>query len=340
MQNFLYQRSLLSLKDLNKFEIETVLNTAKKLKKLKKEKKEKKFLKNKKIISIFESNSTRTRCAFETSAFDQGLHITNLDINNTHMNEKESIEDTVKVFNIMYDGIQYRGPKHEIILDIQKYAKIPVWNGLTNKFHPIQILSDLMTIKENIKKNNHFNDITLAYIGDCKNNIANTILEASYIIGININMISHEKFLPNIEKIKFLSNISNKENGKILCTENVYKGLNNVDFIYTDTWLSMHENYKNLGIKIKLLEKYQLNEKLLTKTNSYSAKILHCMPSIHDNNTIISKKIFKKYKIKNGLEITNDVFNSKNSLVFNQVENKVHIIKALMLLNLKKNINL
>ncbi|WP_343183900.1 ornithine carbamoyltransferase [Buchnera aphidicola (Ceratovacuna keduensis)] len=329
MKNSLYKKSLLSLKDLNKLEIKKIINLAKKLKYLKKIKKEKSFLKGKKIISIFELNSTRTRCAFEISAFNQKVNVTNLDVKNTHMGKKESIEDTIKIFNFMYDAIQYRGPNHNIIKKIKKYSKIPVWNGLTNKYHPIQILSDIFTIIENSKKNKKLYKITIAYIGDCKNNIAKTILEASNILKINVNMISNKKFLPKIKK----------KNKKILCTENKYIGLNNVDFIYTDTWFSMNQKNNKIKEKIKLLKKYQINKNLLKKTKNCNTKILHCMPAIHNNKTEFSKKIFKKYKIKNGLEITDEVFKSKNSLVFEQAENKIYIIQAIMILSLKKNIN-
>ncbi|WP_343154630.1 ornithine carbamoyltransferase [Buchnera aphidicola (Pseudoregma panicola)] len=329
MKNSLYNKSLLSLKDLNKLEIKKIINLAKKLKHLKKTKKKISFLEGKNIVSIFELNSTRTRCAFEISAFNQKVNVTNLDVKNTHMGEKESIEDTVKVFNFMYDAIQYRGPNHNVIKEIKKYSKIPVWNGLTNKYHPIQILSDIFTIIENLKKNKKLCKITIAYIGDCKNNIAKTILEASKILNININMISNKKFLPKIKK----------KNKKILFTENKYIGLNNVDFIYTDTWFSMGQNNNKIKNKIKLLKKYQINKNLLKKTKNENTRILHCMPAIHNNKTEFSKKIFRKYKINNGLEITDEVFKSKNSLVFEQVKNKIYIIQAIMILSLKKNIN-
>ncbi|WP_343188072.1 ornithine carbamoyltransferase [Buchnera aphidicola (Ceratoglyphina bambusae)] len=340
MENSLYKKSLLSLSDINKNEINNIIKLAYKLKKKKKYKKEKPFLKKKKIILIFELNSTRTRCAFEVAAYDQKANITYLNVRDSHIGVKESIEDTIKIFNNMYDAIQYRGPKHATIEEIKKYSKIPVWNGLTDKFHPTQILSDLLTIKENSKKNKKFSEIKVAYVGDCKNNIANTLLEASYILGININMISNKKFLPNYKKINSCLKKTNKKHIKILCTENLDEGLENVDFIYTDSWVSMNENKKNWINKIKLLKKYKINSKTLKMTNNKKVKILHCLPAIHDNKTKLSKNIFRKYNIKNGLEITDKVFKSKNSLVFKQSENKMHIIKALMILSLKKNIKI
>ncbi|WP_343189803.1 ornithine carbamoyltransferase [Buchnera aphidicola] len=338
MKNSLYKKSLLSLKDINKNEIKKILLLSKKLKYLKKINKQKSFLNGKKIVSIFELNSTRTRCAFEISAFDQKINITNLDVKNTHMGEKESIEDTIKIFNCMYDAIQYRGPSHKIIKEIKKYSTIPVWNALTDKYHPIQILSDLLTISEYSKYKENFSKINLAYIGDCKNNIANTILEASNILDIKINMISNKKFLPSKKEINYIINSKKNKHTKIFCTEDKEKGLKNIDFIYTDTWLSMNQNFRELDKKIKLLKKYQVNKNLLEKTKNQDIKILHCMPAIHDEKTELSKKIFKKFNIKNGLEITDDVFNSKNSLIFEQVKNKIYVIQAIMILSLKKSV--
>ncbi|BGI51477.1 MAG: ornithine carbamoyltransferase [Buchnera aphidicola (Ceratovacuna japonica)] len=330
MKNSLYKKSILSLKDLSKIEIKKIIKLSKKLKYIKKTKKKKYPLKGKKIVSIYKLNSTRTRCAFEISAFNEKINITNLNSKDIHMGEKESIEDTIKIFNFMYDAIQYRGPDHNIIKEIKKYSKIPVWNCLTNKYHPIQILSDIFTMLENSSKNKKLSEITCAYIGDCKNNISRTIIDAANILGINVNMISNKTFLPKITK----------KNKKILCTDNIYIGLKNVDFIYTDTWFSMNQKKHKIKNKIDLLKKYQVNENLIKKTKNNNTKILHCMPAIHDNKTEFYNKFLKKYKINDGLEITDAVFNSKNSLAFEQAKNKIYTIQAIMILSLTKNIKL
>ncbi|ABJ90693.1 ornithine carbamoyltransferase [Buchnera aphidicola] len=327
--NTIYKKSFLKLSDLNYQEIIYLIKLSKFFKKKKKDKKEKKYLKGKNIVLIFEKQSTRTRCAFEVAAYDQGANTTYLSPTDTHMGYKESIHDTAKVLGKMYDGIQYRGYHDNILKKIQKYSKIPVWNGLTNTFHPTQILADLLTMTETLPKKS-IQEITCAYIGDAKNNIANTLLEAANITGLKLNIISPENYWPK----KNIRDIKNKKN--ILYTKNIEKGVYKVDFIYTDVWVSMGDKSMKWKKKIKELYDYQVNQKMLNMTKNSNVKILHCLPALHDKESTLGLKIHKKYNLKNGLEISNNVFFSKKNLCFEQSENRLHTIKALLVSCLHK----
>ncbi|CAL4043347.1 ornithine carbamoyltransferase [Buchnera aphidicola] len=331
----LYKHHFLRLLDFHNSEIQYLINFAKKLKKLKKDQQEIKYLKGKNIVLIFEKESTRTRCAFEVAAFDQGAHVTYLGPGNTHLGYKESIVDTAKVLSRLYDGIEYRGHDHNVINNLAKFSKIPVWNGLTDQFHPTQLLADLLTMQE-IIKNRKINEISCAYVGDASNNIANTILEAAAIIGFDLRIVAPKKYWPNRQLLSQcqLKSIENK--GKIICTENIAKGVKNVDFIYTDVWVSMGESNKLWTKRIELLKKYQINDSMILLTKNKNVKILHCLPAFHDNNTIIGKKILEKFNLHNGLEITNSIFEEHSSTIFEQSENKLHTIKALMISSLIK----
>lgn len=330
----LYKKNFLKFSDFTKKEIKFLINYSLDLKKQKKEKKEIQYLKKKNIALIFEKQSTRTRCAFEIAANDQGAHTTYLNSQDTHFGYKESIADTAKVLGCMYDGIQFRGYHDHTLNILAKYSKIPVWNGLTNNFHPTQLLADLVTIQE-IYPNIALKDIQIAYVGDAKNNIAYTLLEAAQTIGFKLNIIAPKIYWPD----KDIYNIYQKKikKNKITYTENIKEGVKNIDFIYTDTWISMGEKKTCWKEKITNLKKYQVNKKMLDLTNNPNIKILHCLPALHDKNSKISLEIHKKYNFSSGIEISNDIFASKDNLSFQQSLNKLHSIKALLITTLSKN---
>ncbi|QCI24429.1 ornithine carbamoyltransferase [Buchnera aphidicola (Muscaphis stroyani)] len=337
--NSFYQRHFLKLSDFTCSELKKIISLSKKLKVLKKKNKEIPMLRKKNIVLIFEKESTRTRCSFEVAAFDQGANVTYLGPGSTHLGTKESIEDTAKILGRMYDGIQYRGHNHEIIETLSKYSNVPVWNGLTEKFHPTQLISDLFTIQE-IFPNKKFSDIKCAYVGDARNNIGNSLLEAASIVGLDLRLISPKKYWPEKKFFITCQKRSQKNNGKVICTENILHGIENVDFIYTDVWVSMGESAEIWEKRIKLLRKYQVNDEMLNMTNNTQIKVLHCLPALHDQKTEISKSILKQYALKNGIEITNDVFKKHENIIFEQAENRLHTIKSILLLSLLKNVDL
>jgi ornithine carbamoyltransferase len=328
--NPFYLRNLLRLNDFSKKDILFLIKSAEKLKFKKKVQQEKKKLKNKNIVLLFEKESTRTRCSFEIAAFDQGAKTTYLGPGNTHLGYKESIEDTSETLGKIYDGIIYRGHKHSNIEKIAKYSKIPVWNGLTDSFHPTQILSDILTIKE-IFKDISIKKMKIAYIGDSRNNIANSLIEASQILNFHLILISPKKYFPK-------KNIIKKERKNILCTEDIEIGVKNVHLIYTDVWISMGEKIDKQEKKINLLKKYQVNEKILKYTKNPFIKVFHCLPALHDHKTDFGKKVIKKFNLKNGVEITDEVFQANRKTIFQQSENRVHIVKSLLIHGLIKSI--
>ncbi|QJC28564.1 ornithine carbamoyltransferase [Enterobacteriaceae endosymbiont of Plateumaris consimilis] len=333
--NQFYNRHFLKLSDFSKKDIYELLNISLKLKNDKKKNKEIKKLYNKNIILIFEKESTRTRCSFEIACYDQDAKITYLDKHNSHIGYKESIKDTARILSQIYDGIVFRGKNQKDIEILSKYSNIPVWNGLTKEFHPIQILADLLTIQECLI-NKSLDKISLSYIGDINNNIANSLIEASLIIGFQLNLISPKKLWPN--NTLFNNLLLNKN--KIFITDNINDGVKNTDFIYTDVWLSMGESSQLWESRIHDLYIYQVNKKLLLQTKNKNVKVMHCLPSLHIYNhykKYFNNKIIFKYNLFDGLEITDEVFESQNSIIFKQSENKLHVIKAIILLTLLKN---
>ncbi|QJC38499.1 ornithine carbamoyltransferase [Enterobacteriaceae endosymbiont of Donacia fulgens] len=338
--NQFYNKHFLKLSDFSKENIYELIKISEKLKHNKKNFKEKKKLINKNIILIFEKNSTRTRCSFEIACFDQGANVTYLNIKDSHIGNKESLKDSVRILNNMYHGLGYRGKYQKNIEKLAKYSTIPIWNGLTNEFHPTQILADLLTIKENIK-NRKINQIKLSYIGDINNNISYSLIEASIIIGFELYLISPQKIKSNNNI--YISNIIDKikNNNNIHITNNIDIGIKDTDFIYTDIWLSMGEKI-SLQLwekKIKKLHNYQVNKLLLKKSKNKNIKVMHCLPSLHlysHYKNLFSKEIISKYNLYNGLEITDEVFESNNNIIFQQAENKIHAIKAIIMTSLLK----
>ncbi|WP_246209056.1 ornithine carbamoyltransferase [Enterobacteriaceae endosymbiont of Macroplea appendiculata] len=330
----LYQKSILYISNLTKKTIFNIIKLAAKIKIEKKLHKEKKRLCNKNILLIFEQNSTRTRCAFEIACFDQGANVTFLNAQNTHIGYKETIQDTAVILSHMYDGIQYRGTQKNIEI-LSKYSIVPIWNGLTEISHPTQILADLLTIHECLP-NKNLEDIILSYIGDIYNNISMSLIEAAQIIGFKLNLITSKSFLKQ-QKYFLLKNKINFSNNIIITHD--MNHIKNTDIIYTDVWLSMGESTTFWEQKIINLYKYQINKKLLLKSKNDNIKIMHCLPSYHvydHYKHIIDNQIISRLKLFDGLEITDEMFRSHHSIILQQAINRIHIVKAIMILTLNK----
>lgn len=326
----LKNRSLITLKDFSKKEILYLLDLAHNLKKAKYTRNEQQKLKGKNIVLVFEKSSTRTRCAFEVAAYDQGANVTYLDLVGSHMGKKESMEDTAKVLGRYYDAIEFRGFKQESVDILAKHSGVPVWNGLTDKYHPTQVLADLMTIQQNVRK--PLEKVIFTYIGDGRNNMANSLLVAGSIMGMDVRIISPKSLLPEENLIKEAKQIAKESGARITTTDDINFGLKNADVVYTDVWVSMGEE-KYFAERIKLLKDYQVNMEVIKNTGNPKVIFMHCLPSIHDGNTEIGKMLYKKYGLKE-MEVTDEVFRSKHSVVFDEAENRMHTIKAIMVATL------
>ena len=324
-------RDFLKLLDYTPEEINYLLKVAEKLKKQKRTGNQHRHLKGKQIAMIFEKDSTRTRCAFEAGAHDLGMQATYLGPTGSQLGKKETIEDTARVLSSMYDGIEYRGYGQEIVEALAKYSTVPVWNGLTNEFHPTQMLADVMTIKE------EFGDLKgrkLTFFGDARNNVGNSLMVVCSKLGMNFCCCAPKELWPDEKLISECKEISKETLATITLTENVEEGAKNADAIYTDVWVSMGEAMDLWEQRIKLLQPYQVNMKVMKQAKP-KAIFLHCLPSFHNNETTIGKQIEEKFGLKE-MEVTDEVFESNQSRVFEEAENRLHTIKAVMLETLKK----
>lgn len=322
-------RSLLTLMDYTKEEIEYLLDYAAELKLKKQNKINGDLLKGKNIVLLFEKTSTRTRCAFEVAAYDEGANVTFL--SNSQMGKKESIEDTANVLGRFYDGIEFRGFAQKTVEDLAKYSGIPVWNGLTDFDHPTQALADVLTIKENVNK--PYNQIKVVYSGDGRNNVANALLIICAKLGINFTVISPPALLPEKWLVDEMNKIAQSAGGSITLTSDVVSGVLNADVIYTDIWVSMGEEDK-IKERIDLLLAYQVNMEMIKNTKNENVIFLHCLPSFHDRHTEFGEMVYQKYGISE-MEVTDEVFRSKYSKVFDEAENRMHTIKAVMCATVK-----
>ena len=334
MQGF-YQRHFLRLLDFTPAEIEQLIALAMDLKQAKKQGKEKQYLKGKNIALIFEKDSTRTRCAFEVGAFDQGANVTYLGPSGSQIGHKESIADTARVLGRMYDGIQYRGFGQEIVETLAQYAGVPVWNGLTNEAHPTQILADFMTMKEHIGERK-LNSVKFAYLGDARNNMGNSLMEGAALMGMEIRLVAPKACQPEQDLIDQCQSIATETGAKIILTDDLAQGVKDVDFLYTDVWVSMGEPKSVWDERIKLLSPYQINQDVIKLTQNPQVKFMHCLPAFHDMNTSVGQQMATQYGLSNGLEVTNDVFESHHSIVFDEAENRLHTIKAVMVATLSE----
>ena len=323
-------RNFLKLLDFSEEEIRYLLDLAKDLKHKKRNHINHEYLKGKNVALLFEKTSTRTRCSFEVAAYELGMHATYLDPKASQMGKKESIEDTAKVLGRMYDGIEYRGFGQDIVEDLGKYAGVPVWNGLTTEFHPTQMIGDLLTIEEHF---GHLKGINLVFMGDARNNVANSLMVASAKMGLNYTCVAPKELFPSEELVNTCREIAEKNGCTIKLTSDVRDGVSNADVIYTDVWVSMGEDDDIWAKRIELLKPYQVNEECFKYANS-DAIFLHCLPSFHDLNTEIGKDIHDKFGLT-AMEVTNDIFLSDKSKVFEEAENRMHTIKAIMYATLK-----
>ena len=320
-------KHLLTLLDYSQDEIKYLLALSAKLKKEKKKGKLKPLFSGKNIALIFEKASTRTRCAFEVATHDLGGTTTYLGPTGSQMGKKESIEDTARVLGRMYDGIEYRGFGQEIVEALAKNAGVTVWNGLTNEYHPTQVLADLLTMKEHCDKK--LKEIKYAYLGDARNNMGNSLLIAGAKMGMDVRVAAPAEVQPDKGLVKKVSDIAKESGAKILITENVSEAVKDCDFIITDVWVSMGEPEEEWAKRIKLLKPYQINKKVMEMTNNENVKFMHCLPAFHNRKTSVGEDIFNKFGL-DGLEVTDEVFESDASIVFDEAENRMHTIKAVM----------
>ncbi len=327
----LRNRSFLKLLDFTPQEIKFMLDLAVDLKKAKYSGTEQQRLKGKNIALIFEKDSTRTRCAFEVAALDQGAHVTYLGPSGSQIGKKESMKDTARVLGRMYDGIEYRGYGQAIVEELAKYAGVPVWNGLTNEFHPTQILADFLTMMEHCDKPLH--QISFCYLGDARNNMGNSLMVGAAKMGMDFRSAAPKSVQPSEELVAQCREIAKETGAKITITENVAEAVKGVDFLYTDVWVSMGEPENVWEERIKLLKPYQVNKEVVALTGNPKVKFLHCLPAFHNRETVIGEQIFQKYGL-NGMEVTEDVFESAHSVVFDEAENRMHTIKAVMVATL------
>lgn len=327
----LRNRSFLKLLDFTPSEIKFLLNLSIDLKKAKYSGTEQQKLKGKNIALIFEKDSTRTRCAFEVAALDQGAHVSYLGPSGSQIGKKESMKDTARVLGRMYDGIEYRGYAQEIVEELGKYAGVPVWNGLTTEFHPTQILADLMTMMEHCDK--PLNQISFCYLGDARNNMGNSLLVGAAKMGMDFRAAAPKKCQPAKELVDKCKEIAKETGAKITITDDVAKAVKGVDFLYTDVWVSMGEADSVWAERIKLLKPFQVNKEVVKMTGNPKVKFLHCLPAFHNRETKIGEEIYQKYKL-DGMEVTDDVFESERSIVFDEAENRMHTIKAVMVATL------
>jgi ornithine carbamoyltransferase len=323
----LENRHFLKLLDYQPEEIHYLLDLAHQLKADKKQGKEIKKLQGKNIALIFEKASTRTRCAFEVAAFDQGANVTYLGPSGSQIGQKESMKDTARVLGRMYDAIEYRGFGQHIVEELAEYAGVPVFNGLTDEFHPTQILADFMTMQEHSSK--PLDKIKFCFIGDAKNNMGNSLMVGAAKLGMDFRACAPVSCQPNSQLVEQCKVIANGTGASILVTSSIDEGVKDCDFICTDVWVSMGEPEEVWEERINLLKPYHVNADLMAKTQNAQVKFLHCLPAFHDTDTKIGKEIFKKYGL-NGMEVTDDVFESEASLVFDEAENRMHTIKAVM----------
>ena len=327
----LKNRHFLKELDFTPQEIKFLLDLAFELKKSKYAGTEQPRLKGKNIVLLFEKDSTRTRCAFEVAALDQGAHVTYLGPSGSQIGKKESMKDTARVLGRMYDGIEYRGYAQTIVEDLAKYSGVPVWNGLTNEFHPTQMLADFMTMMEHIDK--PLNQVTFAFLGDAKNNVGNSLMVGAAKMGMDFRAVAPVSCQPDAALVAQCLEIAKETGAKITVTDKVEEGVKGCDFLYTDVWVSMGEPAEVWAERIKLLKPYQVNMDVVAKTGNPNVKFLHCLPAFHNRETIVGEDIFQKFGL-DGLEVTDDVFESKMSVVFDEAENRLHTIKAVMVATL------
>ncbi|WAM44337.1 ornithine carbamoyltransferase [Edwardsiella piscicida] len=328
----LNQQHFLRLLDFTPQQIAYLLNLATELKQAKKQGCERPRLRGKNIALIFEKDSTRTRCSFEVAAYDQGAHVTYLGPSGSQIGHKESIKDSARVLGRLYDAIQYRGFGQQVVETLAHYAGVPVWNGLTDEFHPTQILADFLTMGEHCAK--PLSAMKLAYLGDARNNMGNSLLEGAALMGMELRLVAPKAYWPEAELIAQCQAIAQQTGAKLVLTEDVAEGVQGADFLYTDVWVSMGEPKSVWQERITQLLPYQVNMQTLQLSGNPQVKFLHCLPAFHDEMTGVGQQMAEQYGLHGGIEVTDEVFESPHSIVFDQAENRLHTIKAVMVATL------
>ena len=325
----MHNRNLLSLMHHTKRELMFLLDLSRDLKRAKYSGTETQHLKGKNIALIFEKTSTRTRCAFEVAAYDQGANVTYIDPGSSQIGHKESMKDTARVLGRMYDAIEYRGFKQEIVEELASYAGVPVFNGLTDEYHPTQMLADVLTMREHSDKPLH--DISYAYLGDARNNMGNSLLLIGAKLGMDVRIAAPKALWPSDEHVAACKKFAEESGARITLTEDAKAAVKGVDFIHTDVWVSMGEPVEAWAERIEQLLPYQVNADLMKATGNPRTKFMHCLPAFHNSDTIIGKQIADQYPhLANGIEVTDDVFESPACIAFEQAENRMHTIKAIL----------
>lgn len=327
----LRNRNFLKLLDFTPQEIRHLLDLSRQLKAAKYSGTEQQLLKGKNIALIFEKSSTRTRCAFEVAAHDQGAHVTYLGPSGSQIGHKESMKDTARVLGRMYDGIEYRGYGQAIVEELAQYAGVPVWNGLTDEFHPTQILADFLTMMEH--SDLPLKMVSFAYLGDARNNMANSLMVGGVKMGMDVRIVGPKSLQPDAQLIAICEKIAEETGATLTITDNVAEGVEGCDFLYTDVWVSMGELDSVWKDRIDLLLPYQINSTVMALTENPNAKFLHCLPAFHNRETKLGEEIYQKFGL-DGMEVTEQVFESPASIVWDQAENRMHTIKAVMVATL------
>ena len=327
----LKNRHFLKLLDFTPEEIGYLLDLAASLKADKKAGREVQHLKGKNIALIFEKTSTRTRCAFEVAAHDQGAHVTYLGPTGSQIGIKESMKDTAWVLGRMYDGIEYRGFGQQIVEELAAHAGVPVWNGLTNEFHPTQILADFLTMKEHAGK--PLREVSYAYLGDARFNMGNSLLVGGAKMGMDVRIVAPKALQPAAELVEKCRQIASETGARITITDNPTEGVKGCDFLYTDVWVSMGEPAEVWKERISLLRPFQVNAALMAATGNPSCKFMHCLPAYHNLETQVGRQVHEQFGL-DGIEVTEEVFESPASIVFDEAENRMHTIKAVMVATL------
>ena len=331
MPTDLHGRSFLKLLDFSPDEIRALLDLAADLKAAKRARTESPRLTGRNLALIFEKTSTRTRCAFEVAAYDQGAHVTYLGPSGTQIGHKESMKDTARVLGRMYDGIEYRGFGQAIVEELARYAGVPVWNGLTDEFHPTQILADVLTMREHVDK--PLERVSYVYLGDARNNMGNSLLVGGAKLGMDVRLCAPRACWPDDELVETCRAIARETGARVTLTEEVDEGVRGVDFIHTDVWVSMGEPESRWEQRIELLRSYQVNADAMRRTGNPDVKFLHCLPAFHNRETRVGEEIHAKFGL-DGLEVSEEVFESPASVVFDQAENRLHTIKAVLVATL------
>lgn len=324
-------RSFLKELDFTPDEWRALLDLAAELKAAKREGREEQRLVGRNLALIFEKTSTRTRCAFEVAAFDQGAHVSYLDPSGTQIGHKESIKDTARVLGRFYDGIEYRGSSQRNVEVLAEHAGVPVWNGLTDEWHPTQTLCDVLTMREHCDKPD--SEVVLAYLGDARNNVGNSLLIAAAMVGMDVRMVAPEELWNEPEVIEQARAIAAQTGARITHTEDVAAGVSGADFLYTDVWVSMGEPAEVWDERIALLTPYQVSMDTIRATGNPEVRFLHCLPAFHDRETAIGAALYERTGLE-ALEVTDEVFESEHSVVFDQAENRMHTIKAVLVATL------